>query len=207
MDHHAFDRLARTIARPETSRRRFLAGLFTGALGIGTFREGADAAICRDAGSTCREDANCCEGRCLTDATKRRRCVCPAGTKNCRGTCIPVGDCCSHADCRAVDRCTPAACIDGTCNAESRCQGDEECGTDGTCAVTCVAEGEFCSSPDGSNQGTCCSNLTCFMNGRGVQACVPKCAGFGEPCSKGTVCCEFPGDTEFCDGHGIFCPV
>jgi hypothetical protein len=119
-------------------------------------------------------------------------------------------DCGACGDaCPVVDACTPAACVAGVCNAISACGADETCGDDGRCAAACAALGEACSRPAGGNQGTCCSDLTCWDSFRGpaFAKCVAHCSLPGEVCDGGR-CCEFPGDIEYCEGNfGIICPV
>ncbi len=110
-----FDTLARLLAA-SGSRRRLLGGLLAGALGIGAASE-ATAAGCRSSGGICREGANCCSGLCgLKDRAGRRRCICPLGTKSCKGTCIPTGTCCTSADCPATgNECVARTCVGGVC--------------------------------------------------------------------------------------------
>jgi hypothetical protein len=75
VDETRFDHLAKSVA---SSRRKLLRGLAVaaggGLLAAGEFGK-ADAAVCRQHGQICREDANCCFGTCSKpDATGRRRC-------------------------------------------------------------------------------------------------------------------------------------
>src|SRR4051812_8148611 len=74
MDARSFDALAKAVSAPG-SRRRLVAGLVAGALGLAGVRP-ADAVACRGDGAVCREHANCCFKVCSPpDAQHRRRCA------------------------------------------------------------------------------------------------------------------------------------
>ncbi len=119
MDDVRFDRLVQSLARPG-SRRRLLAGLAAGALGLAGLDRAA-ARACSAPGAACREHATCCSKLCgPKDATGRRRCRCRTGAdcpalggaaRTCRGgSCVvppakktapaPFGvDCAQNGDC------------------------------------------------------------------------------------------------------------
>jgi hypothetical protein len=96
MDDSRFDALARSLVAPG-SRRRLLAGLAAGALGvIGVGPAGART--CSRNGLVCREHASCCSGYCgPKDAIGRRRCAAPPCTPG-GGPCnlFNPGACCSQ---------------------------------------------------------------------------------------------------------------
>jgi hypothetical protein len=75
MDSLRFDRMVQSLAE-SGSRRRFIAGIAAGALGISGWGQ-ATARTCSSLGAVCREAANCCSGACgPKDRTGRRTCVC-----------------------------------------------------------------------------------------------------------------------------------
>jgi hypothetical protein len=100
MDGSRFDAIARSLAE-SGSRRRLLAGLTTGAIGLVGVRA-ADAAVCRAPGERCRADANCCTGACAKDGKGRHRCDCQGAAD---GTACAHGTCCAGACCAGSTVC------------------------------------------------------------------------------------------------------
>jgi hypothetical protein len=190
MDGSYFDYLTRSLAVSET-RRRFLAGLAAGALGL-VGRGGADAAICRAVGRTCRAHANCCSGRCgLRDATGHRHCACQTA-----------------ADCpEPADGCLAAACTAGVCGTAPANEGTA-CGPGRVCVHGVCAGNGSCSEAGafGCGDWTTCQTLPPFdlliddartMCGETVEggvACFGRpgyCAGgegIVQPCSSTADC-------------------
>src|SRR3954447_14903133 len=110
MDDRRFDDLTKSIAE-SGSRRDILKRIGKGVgLGLGIFgplgavlwSRGSDAALCREAGRTCRENADCCSALCgPKDATGRRECTCPPRTTPCGGNCCTAGQVCVQGTCQA----------------------------------------------------------------------------------------------------------
>ncbi|HEY7035087.1 MAG TPA: hypothetical protein VH482_27350 [Thermomicrobiales bacterium] len=150
MDGHRFDEWARSLAAPG-SRRRVLAGLVAGALGLAGVREGG-AVACRAPGAACRENVNCCSGLCAKDAAGRRVCQCR-----------------TVADCPRPDQCHDATCLDGVCgttvrqgqacNDGSACTTGETCQANGTCGGTAVP----CTPQDQCHSAACAPRTGCVQ--------------------------------------------
>ncbi|HEY7031387.1 MAG TPA: hypothetical protein VH482_08685 [Thermomicrobiales bacterium] len=155
MDPSHFDATTRRFAALG-SRRRVLAALVVGALGVGG-RDAAAAAVCRAPGNLCRTNANCCPGLlCARDGTGRRRCACPPPTVACDSTCVDLGadagNCgfCGNV-CPAGATCTAGQCQCSTdyvlCTGTAGnhcCPSEGTCNADGTCA--CLPRGTSCSA-------------------------------------------------------------
>src|SRR5262245_14148281 len=144
-----FDALTRSLA-VRGSRRRLLAGLTPGVLGI-VGRGRADAVACRTPGQSCRENTNCCSRVCAKDAAGRRVCQCA-----------------SSADCPPPAACHAVACEDGAC-AVSVVADQTPCTTPGGAAGTC--QGGTCVAPTCAACSTLCdaTNPTSCACG----ACLP----------------------------------
>jgi hypothetical protein len=190
MDGRDFDALTRSLSG-SGSRRRMVAGLAAGVLGLVGLRS-AEAASCRAAGNICRENANCCSGLCgPKDRSGRRRCHCQ-----------------SLADCPAPDQCRAATCDDGicgeeilvgqdctadacTCTAGGSCGGASFalCGNSGTVCrcYTTMEDGLACGRADVGCPGSCSSSLACGPGAEGARdtccadgtACLPYCGAAG----------------------------
>jgi hypothetical protein len=133
MDGARFDNLTRAMTASD-SRRRVLAGLVGGALGLMGLRA-ADARRCSTAGDICREHANCCSGVCgEKDRTGRRRCQClsaadcPSLQNGCESTTCAAGVC-------VVDPSGRTLLSNGTC--VQPCEESCPC-------LSCVVERNFC---------------------------------------------------------------
>jgi uncharacterized protein YndB with AHSA1/START domain len=90
MEGRQFDDLARTFVS-DVSRRGALRriGAFVAGAGLALVaRRETEAAVCRQVGEVCRENANCCNGMCGgRNETGRRTCLCNDGQPACRGKC------------------------------------------------------------------------------------------------------------------------
>lgn len=165
MDAQRFDSLARMLATGKT-RRSFVKSLaggllaaVAGGIGVGA----VEAARCREPGNSCEKDAHCCSGSCAKGKNGRKTCVCPEGTKPCKGDCIPAKACCTRDDCPASpDACHRAACTGGACGLEvtpgRRCDDGDRCTTGDVCQAdgTCHGTPKDCSKySDACNEGVC----------------------------------------------------
>jgi hypothetical protein len=151
MDGSRFDALTKSLS-VHGSRRRVLALFASGLLGVGG-RRAVAARVCGDAGTVCRENANCCSGLCGKDASGRRVCVCPAQLVTCGGLCVdPTTAYLSDtANCGACGhRCPSAPCKSPTC-------------TDGVCRLNSnpAADGKPCDDGNRCTTGTTCEAGTC----------------------------------------------
>ena len=103
MDGSSFDRITRRLA-VTTSRRRGIAALVAGALGVaGVSRSDAVLNIpprCRNAGSACQTGDVCCSGRCITKADGSMRCARTTSNRKQKDQCTKKGkECQRDADC------------------------------------------------------------------------------------------------------------
>lgn len=133
-------------------------------------------------------------GKTATCDTAAHTCryVCPAGTNDCNGTCIPVGACCRDADCPVQ----PGKV--GTCDAATR-----------RCEYGCPPMMRSCDGRCIANTGSCCADTDC-PNG---VACVSNACATGT-CRMGFRMCNgtctpiasipaescFNGADDDCDG-------
>jgi hypothetical protein len=207
MDGRDFDELTKIVASVRT-RRQFVAWLAGGVAGglLGLSRRNHAAAACRAAGRTCREDGNCCSKLCAS-SSGRRRCVCPADTRECDGACIALDACCTDDECAAFgDQCSRGVCdaATGGCyakplNAGTACDDGNPCTTASAC--------------DGNGRCVGLSDVECPAPTAPCQApgvCNPATGGcdYG-PQTSGIVCrtstdqCRL--DAE-CDGANLDCP-
>ncbi|HEY7032076.1 MAG TPA: hypothetical protein VH482_12135 [Thermomicrobiales bacterium] len=190
MDDARFDALTRFAARKGTRRDVLRAiGAAAGGLGLAGLGGGdAGAIACRGAGSTCAKAAHCCSGVCEKDATGRRRCVCPAGTKPCGGTCVDPGSCCADAECAAWG----SACLKGVCDRRS-----------GTCGAVPLADGRPCDDGNACTTGgapvVCTAPDACHKPG----TCNPDTG----VCSDPTPTANFQTDETNCGSCGYNCGV
>jgi hypothetical protein len=172
VDGSRFDALTRSLSQPGR-RRRVLAGLAAGALGLAG-RGRADAVVCRPPGQLCRENANCCSRTCGTDAAGRRTC------QQCR----------SRTDCPAPGACRTVDCVDGACT-ESPVTGGA-CtpagGGTGVCeGGTCVAQA--CPVPSSCGNTQICGSFPCICAAttEGDRACVNSLSLYA-PCASSGDC-------------------
>lgn len=106
MDSERFDQLSRDLAGA-TTRRRLLRGLF-GAVTAGTVfspviaEAGTKPSKCLPAGSTCKMDKQCCNGKCCNGKCCDYLC--------CNGKCCSYGQVCLSGDC-CSNTCGPTICL------------------------------------------------------------------------------------------------
>jgi hypothetical protein len=167
LDGSRFDALTRSLSEPGT-RRRVLAGIAAGALGLAGLRP-AGAVTCRTPGLTCRVDANCCSGLCAKDATGRRRCRCQ-----------------SPGDCPLPDACHKATCTAGVCGAVATVDLLTDPANCGRCGRTC---------PDDPHGDPACGGGVCALAcDLGYAPVGGACLGsFGTACAASADCA-----TELC---------
>jgi hypothetical protein len=175
VDPTRFDRLVKSLARPG-SRRRLLAGLAAGALGLAGLR-GAEAVACRMPGELCREHADCCAKLCgPKDRSGRRRCACQ-----------------TPADCPAPDQCHAVACAAGRCAASVLTGKPCDVGNACTTGTVCLADGACgggtpvpCPARDQCHDAGVCDRTT------GTCANPPKADGTacddGDACTRTDTC-------------------
>ncbi len=177
MDDVAFDRLAQSLAQ-SGSRRRLLAGLAAGTLGLAGLGR-ADAAACRPVGSVCREGAGCCSGNCgPKDRTGRRRCQCGA-----------------DADCPVPDACHAASCTDGACGVTATVDVATDPAHCGGCGRACPAVANGAPTCSAGTCGVECDNGYFEANG----ACHAQ-VGFGGACGASKECAS-----GVCACHSLDC--
>jgi hypothetical protein len=172
MDGKGFDHLTRSLALSST-RRRVLAGLAAGVLGvIGSGQ--ADAAVCRSVGRTCRGHGNCCSHLCGPKDTGGHR----------------VCQCQSPADCPVPEQCHEVTCQNGVCG--TNVTTGKACGE----GKTCCASGDcgVCCSDADCPASTACASSYCDPKSR---VCKVKPLPAGTDCSGDDKC---SGKT--CDGAG-----
>src|SRR5688500_9243708 len=90
MDPKSFDELSKSLATSVSRRHAIRIIGTTAATGVAALF-GARSGFanhnhpCRDAGSTCRSNAECCTGVC-----RDFHCACAPGTVLCQGECVPA---------------------------------------------------------------------------------------------------------------------
>jgi hypothetical protein len=197
MDGPRFDRLTRAFATTP-SRRRLLAGLTAGALGLIGVR-GSDAARCRSIGNSCLQNGDCCTNYCATQSRTRRLCECPPGTVNCHNVCVDpatafqsdpanCGGCdivCPRTTCQ-IGVCAQGSCglapdpnaLGASCNDGDGCTLNDVCQADGSCAGAPVV----CAAIDQCHDAGVCNPAT------GV--CSNPAKANGAPCNDGNACTQ-----------------
>jgi hypothetical protein len=202
VDGSRFDLLTRILAT-SSSRRRLLAGLASGALGLTGVRL-ADARTCTGLGSVCRAHASCCSGSCgPKDRTGRRRCGCATAAD-----CPAPGPCLDAVCVTATGRCETRPSTNGTaCNDRNACTQNDTC-QNGVCvggnpvvctpldqchdAGTCNPKTGACSNPDKAD-GVPCNDTNACTLGDTCQGGV--CTGGSQ-----VACVNInPCVTDFCD--------
>jgi hypothetical protein len=171
MDGNGFDELTRRLATGQT-RRSVLRGLVGGGAALVAARAGgAVIAAPQDKITICHwsEDLGYYE---LISVSEN---AVPAHTAHPRGLDIigpdfasieTCGDC--NVACYDVDLCTPAACIEGSCNAYSNCGEGEICGAEGCEAIVpSCADVQLAGYPGNSlAYGVCVDDyLDIYVNG------------------------------------------
>jgi hypothetical protein len=198
MDGSRFDNLTRTLA---TSRRglfkHLASGLLAGAgglLGAGV----AEVQACAAVKKKCAADGDCCFGLCDPASGG---CVCPGGTEECRGDCIPLDQYQSAIDncgacrvrCKRAPECQVAACIDGVCGtAPDPTQLEQPCGPFHGIYGVCLADGT-CACPSHLPTQCPCGCVDTTSDAKNCGARDNLCGG---------QCC--PGSRNCCDG--VCCP-
>jgi hypothetical protein len=208
MEAGRFDALARTLTRGRT-RRRALAGLLAGALGIlGTHSDDAaaknkkpcppckkrkkgkckanapDGTAC--AGGTCQSGrcvaappSGCASGCPAYAPCTNGQCLCNPGLQLCGQECIPTIACCTDAECGTVP------CIGHTCFCFGRGDGTD-CGGGKQCSGGVCAKRPLCTAGFGLcvNDTECCS-VSCLPV-LGAKHC--SCVTGGRQCQGGDCC-------------------
>jgi hypothetical protein len=201
MDPNRLDDLAKAVASTSSRRQALkafgasaVAFLFAGIRGGGA--EAHHDPPCRDAGSNCRSNAECCDrvcfdfhcgcpdglvvcqGECVRPCPATFvlnpttcACECPPGTEECQGTCVlecPAGQTRNPQTCECES--PPVACEEFQC-------GDTAilCGETGECLCTRSVEG----------LSTCGSNFTC--------GATPTCTSSAECVAQGFLFCQAQG--------------
>jgi hypothetical protein len=143
MNDESFDEVSKALAAP-LSRRRAVklvaataGGTMLSLLGART----ASAVIpgrCRNAGTICRESAECCSGLCDVNT---RRCVCQPPRVNDRGRCVcPSGTASCGASTEFAQCCPPELC----CENAFCCGPGTHCSTCDSFFTTCCPDGTNC---------------------------------------------------------------
>jgi hypothetical protein len=178
--------------------------------------------ICGDRCGECCESVDCvkkdgfvasCDG-----ATLRCKYSCPAGQKECNGTCVATDACCANTDCPMKDgqvgKCDQSShqcqwsCAGttkpcgGSCIQESGCCDDKGCTGSFACVnnscsnSTCQSGFKLCNGAC-IGQSRCCDDNECgankaCKNGTCVTTCTPggACSLTGRPCRAGRIACE-----------------
>jgi hypothetical protein len=163
MDGTSFDRLTKTVAGRETSRRTTLHRLTATILGGALAGLSLEAtAACRPVGGKCKRDRNCCEGEVCT----KGRCKCAPGRKDCDGD----------------KRCeTDVKNDDDNCGAcGNACPFDQEC-REGQCV--CRGGDPFCNGVCCEGRDGCCDGVC-----RDFDFDPTNCGDCGVTCPAGQVC-------------------
>jgi hypothetical protein len=145
VDEGRFDSFARAVAAPD-SRRRLLAVLLGGAVGLVGVRRGeASAAGKRSAGNSCKLNADCASGLCVQEGRTRKICHCATVTD-----CPTPRDPCLVAACTAQGACgaAPVVCPTGQTCCGGVCKG----ATNAPCSI----DGDCCSGDCGALNGNAC---------------------------------------------------
>ncbi len=135
--------------------------------------------VCGDNGcggscGSCGTGASCVGGSCL----------CASGFKPCQDTCIPLGNCCTSAECGATN------CNNGTCDCSAQPDGTD-CGSGGQCIAGVCTPPPTCAGLLGAciDDGDCCSG-GCQQGLGGKCACSQD----GEACHNSADCCASPAE-------------
>lgn len=210
MDDRSFDALAKAVSAPG-SRRRLIAGLLSGAMGLAGRRPAA-AAVCRTFGQTCRENANCCSRVCgPRDATGRRRCGCGSADECPSGQTCALGACCTPLSvCKGAGGVALCGDVSDGCEGIVHCPAEcptigDVCTDDHTCCTPAkCAEGACGPTDDGCGRTVNCGDCgACQVCTGGF--CVPDQTAEGHPCATagefGALCCggqcaDLPDDRD-----------
>ena len=239
MDGQRFDELARALAGG-TSRRRLLRGI-GGLIGVAAGLAGAEATSakpapkkCKNQGSGCKANGDCCGGTCCN------RVCCGDGATCVDGACVEP-ECSETRPCPDLGQlCWPDVCVNGSCTQVSLdCDDGNPCTEEGICdpASGCVhlprpagiqCPGGYCDA-----LGTCrppCSAATqCPPPPPGERCLVAVCdsgvchlrgndCDDGNPCTDDGICDPAVGCVQlprpagfecqggYCDGQGTCRP-
>jgi hypothetical protein len=144
--------------------------------------DGVCGLLCRERGTDCVEDSDCC-----TELCDGAICACRPDGANCART----AQCCE----------TGSVCLNGTCDPSPECipAGDLGCTSDGGCcqgaglpSTTCTPkppDGNVCCAPNAEPVGSGQAALCCSLN-ESDGSC---CADLSEPCE--------PGDGDCCSAQ------
>jgi hypothetical protein len=196
MSDDRFDELSKALATSVSRGRALKAFALAGAGGVLSLigAGSASARQCRDVGSSCRSNAECCDRFCDTNTFK---CACPSGTNLCprSNACLPA--------CQPPFVFNAATCA-CECPAGTQACGTTCCATNATCCAAasssiCCPSGLTCCS--GTSFATCCSPSAprCCVAASGFPFCCPpnlNCGPFGccgppgSPCGSGAQCCS-----------------
>jgi hypothetical protein len=186
MDPTRFDALARSVGS-STSRRRLLAGLAGGALGLIGMRSTA-ARTCSAPGTICREHATCCTGECgEPDRRGRRRCTgcnaasdCPESTDPCGGTATCDNYICGNTPLTGPSCGTGGQCDDGRCFLAYPHCNTFPCGGFGVSVGAgginfCMPVQDLCAGQSCNETSECPANQWCFISNDCGNHCVEGC--------------------------------
>jgi hypothetical protein len=202
MDADRFDRIVRRLAAIRSSRRAVhqLAGAglswtLVERFGIAEVearkKKRKKRKKCK--GGTKKCGKTCCGGG---KTCQNGTCACPAGQKDCQGTCIPISNCCAHAECPVGRQCCKGACI-----VVDECCVDIDCPLGKICDQSqCVTGQGNC--PAGANSCMsgdieCGSGCYCFQTMAGETRCGRGGAGTCNECTVDASCASY--------GPGAFC--
>ena len=157
---------------------------------------------CGPATNNCGKSFDC--GGCTGGKTcQSNQCACPGGQRECNGTCIPNGSCCTNGDCPGGGECQGGNCVcppgkrlcngtcipSGDCCSDNECRGDQVC-QNGTCACpggqrecngTCISQNACCTDNDCPGNKLCRGGACLCPRNRPVD-CGDMCIQAGNEC-------------------------
>jgi hypothetical protein len=155
-----------------------------------------------DVGKRCGDKCGecCADGDCTAQMAKTVTCdlatlkckyACPAGQKDCSGTCIDAAGCCKDGDCAMMGS-QVGKCDSSAHQCGYACPGDTK-----LCAGKCIPSGSCC------DDKACTANFACVNNACSTTTCAGNFALCGSTCIPKAGCCEDKDCTgDFaCVGH------
>lgn len=155
--------------------------------------EGACAPVCRNDGTSCGDDAECCNGLCSAG-------ICATPCAEVGNTCGGNAQCCSGV-------CETGTCVTPCTEDGAACSDNDDCCNgschNGTCGTACGSNGNSCETGD-----DCCSGICTDTS----KTCASDCTIGGElngpDCTEELDCCQGYGVCiiDLCySGEGIMC--